>query len=68
MALERETVDALVARRRIREKSAIRRLEETEEKEKEENEDLKRKVIFCQLLSRRCASWLRTTPSWQWKR
>ena len=44
MALERETVDALVVRRRMREKSAIRRLEETEEKEKEENEDVKRKV------------------------
>ena len=44
MALEKQTVDALVVRRRMREKSAIRRLEETEEKEKEENEDVKRKV------------------------
>ena len=50
MALEKETVDAFVVRRRMREKSAIRKLEETEEKEKEKNEDLKRRVNLLRVI------------------
>ena len=42
MALEKETVDALVMRRRMGEKSAIRKVEQEDEKEAEKSEDRKR--------------------------
>ena len=40
--MEKETVDALVIRRRMGEQSAIRKVEQEDEKEAEKSEDRKR--------------------------
>ena len=45
IALEKETVDALVIRRRMREKSTIRKIEE-EEDEKERSEEKKKRMAL----------------------
>ena len=50
MALEKETVDALVVRRRMGEKSAIRKVEQEDEKEAEKSEDRKRRVNLLRII------------------
>lgn len=50
MALEKETVDALVIRRRMGEKSAIRKVEQEDEKEAEKSEDRKRRVNLLRVI------------------
>ena len=44
IALEKETVDALVVRRRVREKSTIKKVEENDEEEVERKEEEKKRV------------------------
>lgn len=50
MALEKETVDALVIRRRMGEQSAIRKVEQEDEKEAEKSEDRKRRVNLLRVI------------------
>ncbi|CAL1174186.1 unnamed protein product [Cladocopium goreaui] len=52
MALERESLDALAVRRRMRGKSTIRKLQEEDREGKEEEEEKKRRVYMLRLIEK----------------
>ena len=62
MALEKETVDALVIRRRMREKSAIRKIEEADEKEVEKSEEIKRRVSLLRVMEKEMCLMIEDDP------
>ena len=50
LALEKDTVDALLVRRRLRGKSAIRKIEEDDVEEKEREEQKKKRINYMRVI------------------